>query len=178
MDKEAVRALLQAVAMQIYLLRHGIAETAGPGQADSERSLVPEGRRKLREVLKVAKTSDVRPSLILTSPYRRAVQTAEVAAAVLGYKSDLLRTKALEPGSDPSGVWDEVRVHRDHSEVMLVGHEPLFSQLTAYLLNAPSLVVDFKKGALVRIDLDNFGPRPRGILRWFMPPKVAARAEH
>lgn len=164
--------------MQIHLLRHGIAEAAGPGQSDSQRALVPEGRRKLREILKVAKASGVMPSLILTSPYRRAVETAEIAAAVVGYTSEILRTKALEPGGEPSLVWDELRVHKGESEVMLVGHEPLFSHLTAYLLNSPSLAIDFKKGALVRIDMDQFGARPRGILRWFMTPKVAIHAEH
>jgi phosphohistidine phosphatase len=159
--------------MQIYLLRHGIAEPAKPGQSDSTRALVPEGRRKLQEVLKVAKAAAVKPTRIITSPYRRAVQTAEIAAAVLGYKRELLRTKALVPGGDPARVWDELRVHKDEAEVMLVGHEPLFSQLVAYLLDAPALVIDFKKGALVRIDMDQFGPRPRGILRWLLPPKVA-----
>jgi phosphohistidine phosphatase len=159
--------------MQIYLLRHAIAEAARPGQADSERALTSEGRRKLRDVLKVVKAAEVKPTLILTSPYKRAVETAELAASVLGYKSELLRTKSLVPESDPSLVWDEIRVHKDEPEVMIVGHEPLFSHLVAYLLDSPALVVDFKKGALVRIDMDQFGVKPHGILRWFLPPKVA-----
>lgn len=159
--------------MQLYLLRHGIAEVAKPGQSDSTRALVPEGRRKLREVLKVAKAADVKPTRIITSPYRRAVETAEIAASVLGYKRDLLRTKALVPGGDPAGVWNEIRIQEDEAEVMLVGHEPLFSQLTAYLLGSPALVIDFKKGALARVDVDQFGPHPHGVLRWLLPPKVA-----
>jgi phosphohistidine phosphatase len=163
--------------MQIHLLRHGIAENAKPDQPDSERALTPEGRKKLREVLKAAKAAEVKPSLILTSPYRRALETAEVAASVLGYKQELLRTKALVPGGEPSGVWDEIRVHKGESEILLVGHEPLFSQLTAYLVDAPSLLIDFKKGALVRIDMEQFGARPRGILRWLVPPKFALAVE-
>jgi phosphohistidine phosphatase len=159
--------------MQIYLLRHGIAENARPDQPDSERALTPEGRKKLREVLKTAKAAEVRPSLILTSPYRRALETAEIAATALGYQQKLLRTQALIPAGEPSAVWDELRVHKGESEILLVGHEPLFSQLTAFLLDAPSLLIDFKKGALVRVDMENFGARPRGILRWLLPPKVA-----
>ena len=62
--------------MQIYLLRHGIAEDAKPGRPDSERALTDEGRAKLRRVLKRARTADVTPSLILSSPYRRAMETA------------------------------------------------------------------------------------------------------
>jgi phosphohistidine phosphatase len=59
---------------------------------------------------------------------------------------------------------------------MLVGHDPLFGQLAGYLLGTPELQIDFKKGAVLRIDFDSFGPKPRGILRWFLTPKLAAKA--
>ena len=67
--------------MQIYLLRHVIAEDAKPGHPDSERPLTAEGRDKLRRVLKRARTADLDPSLILSSPYRRALETAEIGRA-------------------------------------------------------------------------------------------------
>lgn len=111
--------------------------------------------------------------MILSSPYRRAVQTAEIAAEVLGYQGETLLTKALVPSSPPELVWDEIRIHKDSHQVMLVGHEPLFSQLTAFLLNAPTLQMDFKKGGLARIDMGRFGARPNGVLRWFLAPKLA-----
>ena len=69
--------------MQIYILRHGIAEDAGPGQSDSERALTSEGKKKLRNVLRAAHEAGVTPALILTSPLKRAVQTAELAAEIL-----------------------------------------------------------------------------------------------
>jgi phosphohistidine phosphatase len=121
----------------------------------------------------VARDAGVDPDRILTSPYVRARQTAEIAAGILGFKDDLIETAALTPESAPDAVWEELRLYQDAGKVMLVGHEPLFSQLTAYLLNSPTLLVDFKKGALVRIDFDHLGPRPRGVLRWFLPPKLA-----
>jgi len=58
--------------------------------------------------------------------------------------------------------------------LLLVGHEPLFGLLFAYLLGEPGLLIDFKKGALARIDIESFGPQPRGVQRWFLPPKLAA----
>lgn len=91
--------------MKIYILRHGIADDQQPGQSDSDRSLTPEGRKKLRSVLRASRAAGVAPSLILTSPLRRAVQTAELAAEILEYKGDLLRTNALEPGAHPRMVW-------------------------------------------------------------------------
>ena len=159
--------------MEVYLLRHGIAEVGRPGHPDSERALTAEGKKKLREVLGVARGAGVEPTLILTSPYRRAVQTAELAAEVLGYRGDLLRTEALVPESRAETVWDELRVHKDQEQVLLAGHEPLFSMLTAFLLGCGNLQVDFKKGALVRIDFDRFGAAPSGVLKWMLTPKVA-----
>ena len=160
--------------MEIYILRHGIAEDAGRGQSDSERALTGEGKKKLRNVLRVAREAGVEPSLILTSPLKRAVETAEVAAEILEYKGDLLRTKALEPGGHPRMVWEELRVHKDQPSVFLAGHEPLFSSLTAYLLGCPDLRVEFKKGALACVETDRFGAEPHCVLKWMITPKLAS----
>ncbi|HEX4232034.1 MAG TPA: phosphohistidine phosphatase SixA [Bryobacteraceae bacterium] len=165
-------------SMQVYLLRHGITEEARVGLSDADRSLTPEGRQKLREVLRLASGADVEPSLILTSPLTRAVQTAEVARDILKYKKEILRTKALLPGATTDQVWDEIRVHRDEAQLMLVGHDPLFSQLGGYLLGTPNLKIDFKKGALLRADLENYPARPHGILRWYLTAKLAAKRAH
>ncbi|HZO56293.1 MAG TPA: phosphohistidine phosphatase SixA [Bryobacteraceae bacterium] len=159
--------------MDLYLLRHGIAENGRPGMPDAERELTPEGRKKLREVMRVARAAGVQPDYVLTSPYARALQTAEIAAQILEYSGELLHTQALVPHSRPELVWDEVRIHRDAAQLLLVGHEPLFSNLASFLLDAPSLRVDFKKGALLRIEIDQLGPKPRGVLRWFISPKMA-----
>lgn len=160
--------------MEVYILRHGIAEDGAAGGRDADRQLTSEGKRKLREVLRVAAAAGVGPDCILTSPYVRAVQTAEIAAEVLGYNEGLLRTQALVPDSRPEAVWDELRVHKDSKSLLVAGHEPLLSRLVAYLLGAPGLEVDMKKGALVRIDVNAATPQPRGVLRWMLVPKLAA----
>jgi phosphohistidine phosphatase len=161
--------------MEIYILRHGVAEDGQPGQPDSERALTPDGRKKLRNVLRTAAAAGLAPSLILTSPYKRALQTAQLAAEILDYKGELLRTKALEPASSPKAVWDEIRVHKDEAQILLAGHEPLFSRLTAYLLGSPSLQVDFKKGAIACVEVERFGAEPHGVLRWMLTSKLAAQ---
>ncbi|HEY6390112.1 MAG TPA: phosphohistidine phosphatase SixA [Bryobacteraceae bacterium] len=159
--------------MEIYIFRHGIAEEGHAGQPDAERALTSDGKKKLRNVLRTVHEAGVQPSLILTSPYRRAVQTAQLAAEILGYKGDLLRTMALEPGSHPRMVWDEIRVHKNERQVLLAGHEPLFSSLTSFLLGCPGLQVDFKKGAMVCVEIDRFDPEPRGVLKWMLTSKLA-----
>jgi phosphohistidine phosphatase len=162
--------------MTIYLLRHGIAEPVGPGGGDATRALTEEGRSKLRAVLKTARGAGVKPDRILTSPLVRAAQTAEIAAEALGCGGKLIRTETLAPGGRPEDVWSEIRAQKDAESVLLSGHEPQFSQLAAFLLAAPELTIDFKKGALVAIEMDQLGPRPRGVLRWMLAPKLAGKS--
>ena len=122
----------------------------------------------------MAASAGVAPSLIMSSPYKRALQTAQLAAEILEYQGDLLRTKTLEPNSAPKAVWDEIRVHKDEARILLVGHEPLFSRLMAYLLGSLDLQVDFKKGAIACIELDRFPAEPHGVLRWMLTSRLAA----
>ena len=159
--------------MEIYLLRHAIAEENSPSGRDADRRLTEKGCDKLRRVLKRAAAAEVEPSLILTSPLVRAVQTAEIAAQVLKCKEKILHTEALLPGSSPRDVWDELRNHKDETAVLLAGHEPLFSITTAFLLGSNRQMVDFKKAGLVRIDVTSLGPSPAGVLKWLITPDVA-----
>jgi phosphohistidine phosphatase len=158
--------------MQIYLLRHGIAEDAKPGGPDAERALTGEGRDRLRRVLKRARAADLDPSLILSSPYRRAVETAAVAAEVLGYKGEIVRTRALVPEASPSDAWEEIRNRKDERAILLASHEPLMSSMAAFLLDSPALRLEMKKAALVRIDCERFGPKAAGVLKWMLTPGV------
>lgn len=159
--------------MQLYLLRHGIAEDAVPGQPDSERALTSEGCRRLRGVLKLARAVNVAPTLILTSPFKRALETAALASSALDCKEELVHTPVLTPSGKPELVWDELRLYKDQAQLLLVGHDPLFTYLTGYLLRCPGLLVDFKKGAIVRIDMESLTAAPRGVLKWMLVPKLA-----
>ena len=159
--------------MEIYILRHGIAEEPRPGRADAQRALTEDGKLKLRRILLRADKAQVAPSLILTSPYLRALETAEIAAQVLGYHGQVVRTPALATGSSPPALWAELRSRPDETAVLLSGHEPLLSATAAYLLNAPTLKIDLKKGALIRIDADPKTAAPRGVLKWLLTAKLA-----
>jgi phosphohistidine phosphatase len=159
--------------MEIYLLRHGIAEDSRPGMRDADRALTPDGREKLKRVLKRAKGAGVDPDVILSSPYRRALETAEVAAASLGYRGEIVQTKALIPTASPHDVWEEIRSRKTESSLLLSSHEPLMSSVLALLLGNPALQVDMKKAGLARVDTDSLGPEPRAILKWLLTPATA-----
>lgn len=156
--------------MRIYLLRHGVAEE-GFGKRDSERALTEEGKQKLREFLPTLAHAGVQPALVISSPYRRAIETARIAVDVLGYQGLLLECTSLTPDSSPQSAWSEVRVHSSEESVLLVGHEPLFSALSAFLLGSPQLSVDFRKGAMLCVDLQTVRAQPAGVLKWYLTPK-------
>jgi phosphohistidine phosphatase len=160
--------------MEIYLLRHGIAEDAGPGMPDSARALTAEGRDKLRRVLKRARQANVAPSLVLSSPYRRALETAGLAAETLGYEGRVVQTEALVPDASPHALWEELRARRGEAAILLASHEPLMSSAAAFLLGCPTLQVEMKKAALLRLDCERFGGEPRCILKWMLTPALAS----
>lgn len=159
--------------MELYFLRHGIAEEHSDTGRDADRRLTEEGREKLRRVLKRAALAGVTPTLILSSPYKRAIETAEAAAGELRYEGKILRVGSLTPDSSPPSVWSDIREHRDQPSILLAGHEPLFSSTVAWLLGSTRSMVDFRKAALVRIDVHNFSPAPQGVLQWMLTPKLA-----
>lgn len=160
--------------MELYVFRHGIANDAAPGAPDSARELTDEGRHKVAAVARMARRAGVDPSLIITSPYTRAIQTAKVAAEEFGYSGPLIKTQTLVPFGTPAGVWSELRDHRGERSILLAGHEPLLSQLVAYLLGAPALQVEMKKATLVRIDIAAMNAAPRAVLHWMITARLAS----
>src|SRR5713226_1807360 len=83
--------------MEIYILRHGIAEEGKPGQADSGRRLTPEGKEKLAKILACARKAGVQPDVMLSSPYKRAMETAELARQHLKLDKPIIETEVLTP---------------------------------------------------------------------------------
>jgi phosphohistidine phosphatase len=158
--------------LRIYILRHGIAEDAPAGGSDADRALTQEGKQKLRRVLTRAREAGVCPDVILTSPLKRAVETAALAAGVLNVKQELVQTKALLPGGSPERVWSEIRA-QNTGELLVAGHEPLLSRVVAFLLGCPALRVNMKKAALVSVEMESTSAQPHATLNWILTPKVA-----
>jgi phosphohistidine phosphatase len=157
--------------MEIYILRHGESEMRETGRADGDRKLTAGGKRDLKAVLRMARKLGVAPPVILTSPLRRAQETAKIAAQILRSKR-VVETKSLLPGASPELVWKEIGAQQKADSILIAGHNPHLGSLMALLLEA-ALMVDLKKGALVRITTQSkLGP-PRGVLKWMITPKMA-----
>ncbi len=153
--------------MLIDILRHAIAEDRRPNLPDADRELTADGREKLKAVLSRAGKSKVKPSVILSSPLVRAVQTAEMAASALKCKR-LIQVKTLIPGTAAEETWNEISKFSDADEVMVVGHEPHLGRFAAFLLGTPSLAIDFKKAGLMQLSREG----EHTTLEWYLVPRL------
>ena len=161
--------------MILYVLRHAIAEEPRPGQSDSTRQLTETGRSRCRRVLAHAKRVKVQPQNILTRPYDRAAQTAEIAKAELGFDRELITSNALLPFVSVQDLWNEIRDYTAGGDVMVVGHNPQLSMLVVWLLGGRADALWLKKSGLVALDIGGAGPRPRAELSWLLTPGSVGR---
>lgn len=156
--------------MELYFLRHGQAgersEWRGP---DEERPLTEAGKAQTaREATGLAKLG-FKPDLILTSPLVRARQTAEIAAQGLGVPERITLDERLGPGFDLKDLRQIVSEHNGPEKLVLVGHEPDFSDVVGRLIGDAKVVM--KKGGLAAVELTGLEPL-RGRLLWLATPQM------
>src|SRR5437899_13004594 len=123
--------------MEIYLLRHGLAVEQGTAgyNTDAERPLTEEGERKLWDISQAMRKLELEFDLILSSPYTRARQTAEIVADGLKARKKLEFSDSLTPdGSSRELIESLNRLRPKLDRVLLVGHEPYFSGLISLLV--------------------------------------------
>ncbi len=161
--------------MELYLIRHGIAEDKGLGIKDEERSLTKEGRQKTEKVAQKLVKLGLSFDLILTSPLVRARQTAEILIAEK-LSSQLEESSHLAPDGQISiwlKDWLEPRNYSQNTQLALVGHEPDLTNWAEILLWGEvkeSLVL--KKAGMIGIKLPETGsPLGRSQMFWLTPPK-------
>ena len=158
--------------MEIWLLRHAVAEDHAESGSDADRTLTEDGHKRARDVARGLAALDPGIELVLTSPYARARQTAEPAARALRLAGKLRETQALEPSSDPQEILDEIRGEKAEG-VLLVGHEPHLGTLLGRLVSGgPGLEIPMKKAAVARLTWSGSGA---ATLRALLPAKVLGR---
>ncbi|HVA36017.1 MAG TPA: histidine phosphatase family protein [Candidatus Dormibacteraeota bacterium] len=154
--------------MELYILRHGDAGERDPARwpDDAQRPLSREGRMRMERAGKAFRRLGLRFDVALSSPYVRALETAQAALP----RATILKTESLTPGADPDRVLEELAT-LDGDAVIIVSHEPLCGLLVARSAAPNGLRLRFGKGALCRIDLS----RPQagaGTLRWVIPARA------
>jgi phosphohistidine phosphatase len=157
---------------QLYLVRHGVAEDRGGAWPDdTKRPLTSDGMSRMRKATRGLSHLGLALDVILTSPLVRARQTADILAAGLEPRPTVVTTDALAPGASYAAIVAELEKLARKTGVALVGHEPGVGELAARLVGSRH-PIEFKKGAVCRIDLDEIPPGGPGDLRWMMTPKL------
>jgi len=157
--------------MRVYFLRHGQAVARGEWNGeDSTRPLTEAGAEILGREAEAMKRLGLGLDVIITSPYVRAVQTAEIVAERLEMRGRLMRDDRLAPGFGARRLVEILRENEMAGALLLVGHEPDFSETIGDLTGGR---VACKKGGLARVDLPDHAAR-RGVLAWLIPPGVLA----
>jgi phosphohistidine phosphatase len=145
--------------MNLYLLRHGIAvDPSVPDFAkDAERPLTPKGRRRLGQIVGAMGAMKISFDVILSSPFVRAAQTAEIVAKSLKRRKQMKFTDDLTPGGNPKLLIQLVNELRPRPKnILLVGHEPYLGKLIALLTAGnTSMEIDLKKGSLCKLETDS-----------------------
>jgi phosphohistidine phosphatase len=144
--------------MILYLLRHAIAVERGSSgyDHDSARPLTPKGERRMRRSAEGMLALGLSYDLILSSPYVRAKQTADIVAEVCNVRDGAQVSAALAPDGNPRQVIEELNHHHGaRQDILLVGHEPYLSRLISTLVTGSSaLTLVMKKGGLCKLSID------------------------
>jgi phosphohistidine phosphatase len=154
----------------LYLVRHGIAEE-GFGRPDAERELTDEGRKKVHANGKHLKNLGVLPDVIVSSPYKRALQTASILAEELGYSGEILQDNRITPMGRYEGFSELFGEIRTNNTIMVVGHEPSMSAFVSGICAGGNLRMEFRKGAVTCIAVDRLRP-VQGVLLWYATSAV------
>jgi phosphohistidine phosphatase len=158
--------------LELYLIRHGEAAERGKDfPDDSKRPLTSQGIARLRKEAKALDALGVVFDQIITSPLVRTRQTADALAETMKSKPPVSASDALAPAGTPASIIHELAKHMRTARIALVGHEPNIGELAARLIGARD-PIEFKKGAICRIDFEVFPPKGIGQLRWFLTPRM------
>jgi phosphohistidine phosphatase len=158
--------------MILHLIRHGIAvERADPkSPAEAERPLTAAGVRKTRLAALGLCAVGAKPDVLITSPYVRAAQTAEIFAEALGFSPGKIRvSETLKPAANPAEILKELSRLRA-KEVACFGHAPHLDLLIAYLAGARSAFTEMKKAGAACFEQS--AAHGRWELRWILTPKI------
>ena len=162
--------------MLLLLNRHAHAGDRDPAKwpDDRERPLTDKGRRTQRKMSRLLRRLGLVPNLVLTSPWKRAAQTAAILAETLSLEHPPVPCEPLAEDPELSRIADVVGDPGPDAIVALVGHSPWMEELAAILLGGTttSLRIDLPKSGVMVIDLEQVAGGA-GALKWFLRPKVA-----
>jgi phosphohistidine phosphatase len=162
--------------MIVYFLRHANAGThlASP-KKDEKRGLDKEGIEQCGYVGRALATLDVQVDSVISSPLKRATQTASLVGNEMGHEGKLQIDPALRPQATFAEFRKLLDKYAQHEAIMVVGHNPNLSQFLGRIISDAGCeaALELRKGAVAKVELR----RTSGSLQWIFTPKIL-RALH
>ncbi len=154
--------------MNLYLVRHADAEKTQPGKKDEDRKLTKEGKERIRGVANQWFYFIKKLDLICSSPFIRAVETAEIIAECFEYKGEIIKDKILAAGSYTKDMIELVN-SLQADDILVVGHQPDLSEHVSNLISSNGALVDFQRAALAMISFNGKANLSKGYLEYLIP---------
>ncbi|MBE0669185.1 MAG: phosphohistidine phosphatase SixA [Anaerolineales bacterium] len=159
--------------MNLYLIRHAIAEEENSSGDDSQRALTDKGSKRMRQIAKGLRILGVEFDMILSSPYVRAKETAKILSDVFKMKKQVVFSDNLFPMGDPEKLIAEINEKYSVDSLAIVGHEPCLTGFISFL-TARNMPVDMtlKKGGVCRLSTDDLRHSRVATLEWLLTPGI------
>jgi len=158
--------------MIVYFLRHASAGESVPDpHKDKRRGLDKEGTEQCRYVGRILAALETQVDVVISSPLKRATQTAALVGNEIGYEGKLHIEPALLPEGHYNAFREMLQRHHKLEAVMVVGHNPSLTTFLSLAISRRGVeeAVDLKKGAVARVAVSN----KNAILQWCITPKIA-----
>jgi phosphohistidine phosphatase len=157
--------------MNLYLMRHA---NAGLGREnpllDDKRALIKEGKEQCILMARTLSALKVQVDVIVSSPLKRCLQTAQLVGTEMGYDARVEISQALAPDADYAEFQKMLAHYSGYDGVLVVGHNPnVFQFLGRLITGNGGAAVRMRKGSVARIDLDRHPP----LLQWLIDPRSA-----
>ncbi len=158
--------------MILYFLRHASAgEPLANPRKDEKRSLDKEGIEQCGYVGRALAALEAQVDVIVSSPLKRATQTASLVGNEMGYEGKLLIDAGLRPGAGLADFRKLLEKYARQEAIMVVGHNPNLSQFLGAVISDSGCEasVELKKGAVAKVEMR----RTSGTLQWCLTAKLA-----
>lgn len=157
--------------MTLYFLRHASAGQPKKGnpEKDAKRALDQDGMEQCRYIGSALAALDITVDALLSSPLKRATQTASLVGNEIGYDGKMQLEAALRPGAGFEDFRTLLAKYAKCEAIMVVGHNPNLSEFLSLLVSEgqSDSTVDLKKGAVARVETRG----KSGTLEWLLTPK-------
>lgn len=157
--------------INLYLIRHSIAEKISLQRKDFERQLSPEGIELIKTAVKYWKSVIPALDFIITSPLVRAVQTGKLIAENMNYKGEIITDNNLAPGSRTNDVMEILKTYGKEN-IACIGHQPELSMHVSNFISSNGCVLHFPPAAICKIRFMGSPNYAKGELIYLIPPDI------